>query len=70
MPFPQHDFPTHKRKFYNLTFGRAREYSRATHDLTPFSPTPTPFDTTSIFTTLHPKSNGYFTFFFEDYEPD
>jgi hypothetical protein len=36
--------------------------------LAPFSPTPTSYDTTPIFTTLHLKSNGYFTFFLEDLE--
>jgi hypothetical protein len=36
--------------------------------LAPFSPTSTSFDTTSAFTTLHFKSNGYFSLFLEDYE--
>ncbi len=31
---------------------------------------PTSSNTTSTFTALHPKSNGYFLFFLEDYEPD
>jgi hypothetical protein len=38
------------------------EYSHVTHALTPFSPTPT-----LVFTTLHPKSNGFFSLFLEDY---
>jgi len=36
--------------------------------LAPFSPTPISSNTTSIFTALHPKSNGYFLLFLEDYE--
>jgi hypothetical protein len=36
--------------------------------LAPFFPAPTSFDTTLVFIALHPKSNGYFLFFLEDYE--
>jgi hypothetical protein len=38
--------------------------------LASFAPTPTSFDTTSVFTTLHLKSNGYFSFFLKNYELD
>ncbi len=36
----------------------------------PFPPAPTSFDTTSARTTLHPKLDGYFPFFLENYELD
>ncbi len=39
------------------------EYSQVAHAVTPFFPTPT-----LVFTTLHPKSNGCFSFFLEDYK--
>jgi hypothetical protein len=68
--FAQHDPPTHKCLFRNLAFGHVKEYSRVVCALAPFSPAPTSFDTTSAFTTLHPKSNGYFPLFLEDYEPE
>jgi hypothetical protein len=38
--------------------------------LAPFFPTPTSSDTTSTLTALHPKSNGYFSLFLENYKPD
>jgi hypothetical protein len=68
IPFPQHDHPTHKRLLHSLAFSRAREYSQVAHGLAPFSPTPTSFDTTLALTTLHPKSNGYYSLFLENYE--
>jgi hypothetical protein len=39
-------------------------------DLTKINFTPTSFGTTSSLTTLHPKSDGYFSFFFENYKPN
>ncbi len=68
IPFPQHDLLTHKNLFYSLTLGHAREYSQATCALAPFSPALTSSDTTSTLTTLHPKANGYFPFFLENYK--
>jgi hypothetical protein len=56
--------------FHSVTFGRAREYFRATHALAPFSPARTSFNTTLALTTLHPESNGYFPLFLKDYEPN
>jgi hypothetical protein len=38
--------------------------------LTPFSPTPMSFNTTSIFTILHHESDGFFPFSLENYELD
>jgi hypothetical protein len=38
--------------------------------LAPFSPTPMSSYTTLIFIALHPKIDGYFSFFLENYEPD
>ncbi len=60
--FPQLDLPIHKCLLHSLAFGCTMEYSHVTHALTPFSPTPT-----LVFTTLHPKSNGFFSLFLEDY---
>ncbi len=68
IPFPQHDLPTHKCLFHNLTLGHVGEYFQATHILTPFSPAPTSSNTTSVLTTLHPKSYGYFLLFLEEYK--
>ncbi len=68
--FPQHDFQIHKHLFHTLTFGCAREYFWVVRILAPFSPTPMSSNTTSVFTTLHLKSNGYFLLFLEDYELD
>jgi hypothetical protein len=51
-----------------LALGHVREYFRATRTLAPFFPTPTSFDTTSTFIALHPKADGYSTFFFEYYK--
>jgi hypothetical protein len=70
IPFPQHDPLTHKRLLYNLTLGRAGEYFLPTCVLAPFFPTPISSNTTLAFTTLHPESNGYFSLFFENYEPN
>jgi hypothetical protein len=66
----QHDPPIHKHLICNLVLGCAREYSRANHSLTPFSPTPTSSDTTPSFITLHFESNYYFPLFLKDYELD
>jgi hypothetical protein len=68
IPFPQHDPPIDKRLLHNLTLGRVREYSRVAHVLAPFFLAPTSLNTTSAFTTLHPKLDGYFSLFFEGYE--
>jgi hypothetical protein len=70
IPFPQHDPPTHKCFFHSLTFGRVGEYFQAAHVLASFSPTPTSSNTTLTFTTLHPKSYGYFLFFLQGYKLD
>jgi hypothetical protein len=70
IPFPQHDPPIHKRLFHNLTLGCAGEYFRVARALAPFFPAPTSSNTTSILTTLHFESDGYFSFFLEDYKPD
>jgi hypothetical protein len=70
IPFPQHGPPTHKRLFRNLTLGRVGEYSWTIHALAPFFLAPTSSNTTSTFITVHLKSNGYFPFFLEDYEPN
>jgi hypothetical protein len=56
--------------FHTLALKRAREYFQAVHDLAPFSLTATSFDTTSVFTTLHFESNGYFSLFLEYYKPE
>jgi hypothetical protein len=53
-----------------LTFGRAGEFFQIARTLAPFSFTFMSFNTTSIFTTLHPESDGYFLFFLEDYKLD
>jgi hypothetical protein len=68
IPFPQHDLPIHKRLFYSLAFGRAKEYSRAARTLAPFSLIYTSSDTTSTLSTLHLESNGYFPLFLENYD--
>jgi hypothetical protein len=70
VPFPQHYPPTHKCLFRNLVLGRAWEYSKTTHALAPFSPTPTSFDTTLTLTALHFNLDGNFSFFLKDYEPN
>jgi hypothetical protein len=56
--------------FHSLALGLAEEYSWAIPSLAQFSPTPTFFDTTLTLIALHPKSNGYFPFFFKTYEPN
>ncbi len=66
LPFSQHYPPTHTRLFHNLFLGREKEYSRITHALAPFSPTPTSSDTTLTLTALHPNLNGHFSFFLKD----
>jgi hypothetical protein len=68
MPFPQHDPLTHKHLFCSLTFGHVGKYSRATCALAPVSSTPTSSNTTSALAPLHPKSNGHFFFFLENYK--
>jgi hypothetical protein len=70
IPFPQHDPLVHKCLFQNLTLGCVGEYFWAIQVLAPFSLAPTSSNTTLAFTTLHPKFDGHFSFFFEDYEPD
>jgi hypothetical protein len=70
MPLLQHDPPAHKHFFCSLVIGCAKEYSKTTRTLAPFSPTPTSSNTTSAFTALHIKSNGYFLLFLEDREPN
>jgi hypothetical protein len=70
VPIPQHDPPTHKRLFCSLVFGRVGEYFKVNCALAPFSHAPTSFDTTTTFITQPFESNGYFPFFFKDYEPD
>jgi hypothetical protein len=62
IPFPQHDFPTHKRLLHSLTFCCVREYFQRACALAPFSFTPTSFDITSTVTELHPEFDGYFPF--------
>jgi hypothetical protein len=54
----------------NLALGCVGEYFRVAHTLTSFCFTPTSFDTSLALTALHPKLDGYFSFFFDDYEPD
>jgi hypothetical protein len=66
--FPQHDPLAHKRLLCNLVIGCAREYSRTTCALAPLPPTSTSSNTTSVFTALHPKLDGYFLLFLKDYE--
>ncbi len=68
IPFPQHDPPIHKHLLGSLTFGYEREYFQEARTMAPFSLTHTSSNTTSALTTLHPESNGYFLFFFENYE--
>ncbi len=70
IPFPQHDPPTHKCLFHNLTLSHVGEYFQATHILTPFFPAPTSSDTTLVPTTLHPKSYGYFLLFLKEHKLD
>jgi hypothetical protein len=70
MPHAQHDPLIHKRLFHNLVFRHAEEYSRTTSVLASFSLASTSFDTTLTFIVLHPKSNSFFLFFLEDYEPN
>jgi hypothetical protein len=70
IPFPQHDLPIHKRLLHSLAFGRVEEYFKAIRVMAPFFLAPISFNTTSTLTTLHPKSNGYFHFFLEDYAPN
>jgi len=55
---------------HSLVLRHVREYFRTTHASTPWSLSPMSSDTTLIFTTFHPKSNGYFPFFLKNYEPN
>ncbi len=66
MPFPQHNTPYHKCLLHNLVLGCVGEYFKATCALGLFSPTPTLFDTTLIFTTLKFDLDDYFLLFLED----
>jgi hypothetical protein len=66
----QHDPLIHKCFSCNLVFRHAGEYIRTASVLTSFSPTPMSFDTTLTSIILHPKSNNFFLFFLEDYEPN
>jgi hypothetical protein len=68
MFIPQHDPIVHKHFFHSLVHGRVEEYFRATHVLRPFSFTPMSSNATLIFTSLHPKSNGFSPFFLKDYK--
>jgi len=70
IPFPQHDFPTHKHLLHSLALGFAREYSWVACALVPFPFTSMSFDTTLTFTTLHLEIDVYFSFFLEDYKLD
>ncbi len=70
VPFPKHDLLAHKHFFCSLILGHTWEHSRIICTLAPFSPTPTSFNTTSILTTLHPNSYGYFLLILNHYEPD
>jgi hypothetical protein len=70
MPPPQHDPSIHKHLHCNLVLGCAKEYSKATHALAPFSLASTSSNITLVLTTLHFKSDGYFSFFLKDYERD
>jgi hypothetical protein len=54
----------------SLALGRAREYLWAVHVLALISFASMSFDTTLVLTALHPKSDGYFLFFLEDYKPN
>jgi hypothetical protein len=56
--------------FHNLALGCVGEYYRVVHALAQFSPALTFFNTTSVFTTLHLESDGFFSLFLEDYKPD
>jgi hypothetical protein len=67
IPFPQYAFLIHKRLLHSLALGYAREYSQVTRIQAPFFLTSTSFDTTLTLTTLHPKLDGYFLTFLEDY---
>ncbi len=66
IPFPQHDPLIHKHLLYNLALGCVGEYFQVVRALAPFFPTPMFFNTTSILTTLHLESNGYFPLFFKN----
>jgi hypothetical protein len=68
MPFPQHNPLVRKRLLRSLVLGHVGEYFKTTHALAPFFNAPMSFNITLTFTTLHPKSNGYFLLFLEDYK--
>jgi hypothetical protein len=69
--FPlQHDLLVHKLIPCNFVFGCVKEYFWTSRTLAPFSHGPTPFETTSTFTTFHLQSDGFFPIFFKDYEPN
>jgi hypothetical protein len=67
MPIPKHDRLAHKCLLYSLILRHAKEYSRTT---CVFSLAPTSFDTILALIALHLESNGYFSFFLKDYEPN
>jgi len=62
---PQHDPPIHKLFFHSLILGCAREHFRTICILAPYSSSPM-----LPLTTLHPKLDGHFLVFLEDYELD
>jgi hypothetical protein len=70
MPRAQHDRLIHKRLFHNLVFKCSGEYFQTTSVLASFSLAPTSFDTILTFIVLHPKTNSFFLFFLENYEPN
>jgi hypothetical protein len=70
MMFPQYDPLVHKRIFHSLILKCVVEYFWTICALTPFSPSPTSSNTTSILTTLHLESDGWFPFSLEDYKPN
>jgi hypothetical protein len=69
MPPTQHDPLIHKQFLCSLILGCVGKHSCATSTLASFFLTPTSSDTTSTFTTLHLKLDGFFPLFLEDYEP-
>jgi hypothetical protein len=66
----QHDPLAHKCLLHSLVFRCVGEYSQVAHALAPLFPTPTSFDTTLVFSTLHLQSNGFHLLFLKDYELD
>jgi hypothetical protein len=56
--------------FHSLALGRVGEYFWAICALAPFSLASMSSNTTPTFIALHPKLDGYFPFFLEDYKLD